>query len=367
MRVAFLRLLALTLSALFTSACATDGARSAGSEDALLAAELEPILDAAAAEGFAGQIVIVQNGVVAYRRAAGFADLNGATPVFDDTLFHVASLTKYFTAALVMKAVEDGLLALDAPASMLFPDSPLGQRDFVLSDLLSHRSGLRSTYAAEARTDASAAVVAIAEANRDNAKDGLFHYSNDNYDLLAILLERKYGAPFEALFREKLANPAGLRNFGFWGEADLGNPRVRSQPLEPEPPELNVRNYGMLGSAGLLITADDLAIWQQALSAGAVISAQSYAELIAPRLSVSVGNAAYGSFLIETPVGSAISARGSEQWGDNAYLNHYPRCGAIVAITTSRGPAEGSGRPLFRDQLIASVEKALGRTCKHQN
>jgi CubicO group peptidase (beta-lactamase class C family) len=357
MREALLAFILLTAAC--QSAPAANGMRGSG-----LAAELDPVIDAAVADGFAGQVAIMRGGALVYVRAAGFADLAGIIPVTNDTLFHVASLTKYFTAALTLKAVEDGRLSLDSPASTVFAGTKLAERDFTIGDVLSHRSGLRSTYAAETTHDASAALDAIAAANAANLKDSAFHYANDGYDLLAILLERLYAQPYESLFRAMLAAPAALQHFAFWGEAALTDPLVRSQPLEAHPAALLTRNYGLIGSAGLLITAADLVHWQQALQTGRVLSGEALAELYKPRESVSIGETLYGSFLIESPrLGPAISARGAEDWGDNAYLNDYTECGFIVAIVTSRGPAEGSGKPLFRDRLIEAIEGKLASRC----
>ena len=98
---------------------------------------------------------------------------------------------------------------------------------------------------------------------------------------------------------------------------------------------------------------------------GAVLSDRSLAELKTPRDAVSIGSVLYGSFLINSPhLGPAISARGAEDWGDNAYLNDYAGCGVIVAIATSRGPEEGSGRPLFRDSLVEAIELKLAEICR---
>jgi len=363
----------LLSAALCLSACATvDGlparAVDEAAVDGALAHDLDLIVDKAVADGFGGQVAIMRDGVIVYSRAGGYADNDGEIPVRNDTLYHVASLTKYFTAVLTLKAAEDGLLKLSDPASAAFKGTPLASRDFSIDDLLSHRSGLRSTYAAESETNADAALAAIAESNAANVRDGDFHYANDGYDLLAILIERLYGKPYEAAFREKLAAPARLENIGFWGEAAISDPDIRGQPLKQVSANLSRRNYGMIGSAGLLITADELVRWQDALTRERVLTSDSLSQLYSPRLRLSIGDALYGAFLIKSPrLGEAISARGSEDWGDNAYLNDYRECGFIIAITTSRGPAEESGKPLFRDSLISAIEEKLEPRCRASN
>jgi CubicO group peptidase (beta-lactamase class C family) len=332
--------------------------------DAGLAAAIDPIVDAAAADGFAGQVVLMRDGVFVYRRAAGFADNAGAVPVTNDTRFHTASVGKYFTAALTLKALEEGRLRLDQEVAPLFPGVRTVPPGITIADLLSHRSGLGSSYVTEGETEARAAAAAIGAAPYDASRAGSFHYSNDGYDLLGIILETVYGERYEDLLREKLLNRACLNGVAFWGETDLTDAHNVGQPPTGFPERLRHRNYGMLASSGILISATDLARWQQALRHGDVLSAASIELLYAPRGALSIGQAAYGSFLIDHPqLGRVISARGAEDWGDNTYLNDYVDCGFTLAIETSRGPAEDSGKPRYRDSLSQAIEPILAARC----
>ncbi|MCB2096341.1 MAG: beta-lactamase family protein [Parvularculaceae bacterium] len=369
-----MRLAVAAMSALVFSGCQPAKGPAEAASDASVGehaaqissvkAEIDSIIDASVLDGFGGQVAILLHGDPIYDRAAGFADNEGLTPVRADTLYQVSSMVKFFTAVLMLKAVEEGKVSLDDGAADLFPETPLAARDFTLRDMLDHRSGLRSTYAAESEADPEKALLAIAEANLENVKDGEFHYSNDAYDVLGVLLERLYGMPYEAIFREKIAAPAGLSHFSFWGEGNLDDPKRRGQPLSPVPAELKRRNYGMIGSAGLLISASDLVRFRAALNDGLIVGPTMLEELNEPREQISIGQVLYGAFLIQTPLGPARSARGAEDWGDNAYLNDYADCGVIVAAATSRGPAEDADKPLFRDQLIKSIEEALTPYCE---
>ena len=363
MRIAFHLFAALCL-AVCQRPIAKNSASAQGDDEERTFAELiDPIIDAAVNDGFGGEVSVMKDGALVYSRAAGWSENGAKTPVVRETLYQVSSMTKYFTAVLTLKAIEDGAFDVEADAATLFPQTAIAARDFTLRELLAHRSGLRSTYAAEAETDADGAVDAIARANEANLKDGEFHYSNDAYDLLAVLIEKTRGASYESVFREEIAAPAGLSHFGFWGEGRLDDPAYRGQPIAPIDAGLKRRNYGMIGSAGLLISTDDLVAFEHALASGRILSARSLVELRAPRGEISIGSVAYGSFLIATPLGRAYSARGAEDWGDNSYLNDYADCGVIVAVATSRGPAEGSGKLLYRDRLIPAIERELASFC----
>jgi CubicO group peptidase (beta-lactamase class C family) len=370
-------MLAAMLMTAFISGCAYGGHERAAavgppkascemltSIDPGLRAEIDPIVDAATAEGFAGQVAIARNGVFVYRRNTGSADLTGAIPVTDRTLYQLSSITKYFTAVLTLKAVEEGRLHLDDRISPLLGGVTVGRPEISVVDLLEHRSGLGSSYAAEATTDGAAAVTAIAAQPFDASRVGAFHYSNDGYDLLAVIIERLYGQRYEDIARAKLIGPACLAHLGFWGEIDRNDPHERAQALQVQPPSLQRRTYGMIGSAGLLSTAVDLVSFEHALNAGRVLSPAMLAELRTSRLSTSVGPAMFGSFLVTTPgLGRTISARGTEDWGDNGYLNDYIDCGFTLALVTSRGPAENSGKPMFRDSVTPQIERVLASRC----
>lgn len=332
--------------------------------DAALQRTLDAAVDRALADGFAGQVAVLRGDTFVYRRSAGSADLAGTVPVTDGTLFHVASITKYFTAALILRAAEDGRLSLDAPVGQFAPSTNIAARGTTIADLLAHRSGLGASYAAEAYTDADAAFAAIDAVAVDPARIGAFHYSNDGYDLLAIIAERIYGERYEPTLRREVLARACVEHAGFWGDGRLTDPHYRGQPLsQPDAPLMSQRNYGMIGSAGLLVTAYDLALYQRALRAGRVLSPASLEQLTAPRGDVSIGQAAYGAFLVEHPeLGRVLSARGYEDWGDNAILNEYLDCNVIVAVVTSRGPPEPASAA-FRNQLSQAAEEALAPLC----
>ncbi|MEZ4417368.1 MAG: serine hydrolase domain-containing protein [Gemmatimonadota bacterium] len=328
--------------------------------DAALQRRFDEVVDDAASRGFAGGVAILRDGALIYDRVAGNAALDGAVPVGATTLFHVASITKYFTAALVMKAVEEGRLELDDSLGTVLSDAPGTLGPLTLADLLAHRSGLGSSYRGEQETARAEALSALGEAPPDPERAGRFRYSNDGYDLLGIVLETVYDRPYERLLAEKIFGPACLEHAAHWAEVDVRDAHVVSQPLRSLGRQITRRNYGMLSSAGLLITARDLVRYEHALEEGDVLSAEARSVLWTPRDEMSLGASTYGAFLSERPnVGRVLNARGNEDWGDNAILNHYLDRDVIVAVVTSRGPAEDSGAPYFRNELSDKIEAIL--------
>jgi CubicO group peptidase (beta-lactamase class C family) len=331
-------------------------------ESADLAAQFDQIVNFAVADGFAGRVVVADRSSVIYDRLAGYSDVAGKVPVRADTLFHVASITKYLTAILILKAAEEGRLDLDQNIGLFLADTGLAERDVSVRQLLSHHSGMGSSYAAENEQTAEAAIAAIEKQPIDPEKVGKFRYSNDGYDLLGIILEQAYGQSYEDILREKIAGPAGLSQTFAWSEADKTDPKVVSQPLSEINEKLYRRNYGMLGSAGLLTTAIDLVELQRALVREQIVNSDSLSELWQPRDRISIGQTTFGGFLRESEkMGPVFNVRGNEDWGDNAIMNHYLDHGLFVAVVTSKGPAEDSGKKPFRDSISQAIEFVLPR------
>ncbi|WP_395075914.1 serine hydrolase domain-containing protein [Hyphococcus sp.] len=338
------------------SACAAPVERI----DPALAAKIDVIVDDAALRGFAGGVALMRDGIVIYDRTAGSASLDTDIPVTSATLFHVASITKYFTAGLILKAAEEGKLSVSDSVGVLAPGTKLAARGVTIKQLLMHESGLGSSYAAEAAFDRDAAIAAIDGAPVDLERVGQFRYSSDGYDLLGVFVEKAFGVSYEQALQEKLFAPACLEHASHWGVVDVADPQIVSQPLRALEETIRRRNYGMTGSAGLLISAKELVQYQNALAQGAVLAPSFVNELFAPRGEMSLGRAIYGAFLSERePAGRVLNARGYEDWGDNAILNHYLDHDIIVAVVTSRGPSEDSGESAFRNEISEAVEAIL--------
>jgi CubicO group peptidase (beta-lactamase class C family) len=348
-----------------TCANATEGEECPSVEtsvDTALAAQIDPIVDGALERGFTGGVTVMRDGVMVYKRVAGSASRKKNIPVTEDTLFHVASIAKYFTATLVLKASEEGVVSLDDPVAKYAPESKIGKRRTTIFDLLAHRSGLGSSYAAEKVTDKYEALSAIDNAKFDESRLGAYHYSNDGYDLLGILLEIAYDRPYEDIIRENIFDPLCLERPRVWGTVDVADPNIVSQPLRTVSKKLRQRNYGLIGSGGFLITAADLTVYENALSDGLILNDASLSELRAPRGESSIGQVTFGAFLVTHPVlGVRVRAGGYEDWGDNAIMNHYLNRNIIVTVTTSRGPAEHTGEPPFRSEISEAIEAVLAK------
>lgn len=144
----------------------------------------------------------------------GFADVAARTPVEAGTRFHLFSGTKLYTASAVMRLVEDGVLALDAPVKRYLPELPLAD-ELCVMHLLSHTSGLPdslraflSIHLSGDPTPTSADALARYRLGR-YGPGGNARYGNVNYALLGELVSRVSGEPFTRYVERALLRPLG--------------------------------------------------------------------------------------------------------------------------------------------------------------
>lgn len=231
-------------------------------------------------------VLVAQGGDIRYLAAHGdavrYADAAGAVateavPMAVDTVFDLASITKLATAAVALKAVEEGLLELDEPVAAHISGFHPG---ITLRQLLVHTSGLpavRQLWAVPGgRTERAAAVLA----SPTEAEPGERHvYSCVGYLVTGLLLERVRGAPLPALVADYITGPLGMTDAGFCPEEDtvgrvaatedsshVGRGVVRGEVHD----EASWSLGGSGGNAGLFGTATDLLRFAEALRCGGV-------------------------------------------------------------------------------------------------
>jgi CubicO group peptidase (beta-lactamase class C family) len=201
----------------------------------------------------------------------GLASLEAEQPVRPDTLFQIGSISKVYTATLVMRLVDEGKLALDEPVIMYLPDLKLAdaraRQTITLRHLLSHTSGLFGDYFADfgLGDDALSRAVATFEALRQQFAPGaLWTYCNTGFGLAGAIIERVTGQPFEAAMRERLFKPLGLeRCFYFAHEAIVHPHAIGHNQLHPGADEHEVARLYPLprwvnAAGGIISNVNDL-------------------------------------------------------------------------------------------------------------
>jgi CubicO group peptidase (beta-lactamase class C family) len=260
----------------------------------------------------------------------GFGAIQGESPYQEsaDSKHWLASVTKQFTAAAILRLQESGRLSVADTIGVFLSGVPLDKRAITIHQLLTHTSGLPQSYAADGVRDRSEAVRRILELPLDHAPGTTFLYSDDNYTLAATIVEIASGVSYEAYLRTHLFTPAHMTSTGFWGSPEATAVAPTSKPI---PPQQRGAHWGQRGSGGLFSTSGDLFRWVRALKSGDLLTADSRLRLFGQYVRTSAGMYGYGWFTSETPWKTPMLwTRGNEDWGPNAYIALYEREGLTV-------------------------------------
>jgi CubicO group peptidase (beta-lactamase class C family) len=203
-------------------------------------------------------------GEVVWTDAVGLADVDQGRETTPDTQYAVASITKTFTAAALMKLRDEGRLELDDALSTRLPEA--AQRTPSLRRMLSHLSGLQREPPGEVWEtlvfpDEQELLERLAEAEDVLPGGAAWHYSNLAYALLGHVVARVSGTPFREYVQERLLRPLGLRRTTWGPEPPFARPyfvEPYSEGVQREP-ELELGGKG--GESGLASTVEDLSRW----------------------------------------------------------------------------------------------------------
>ncbi|MGZ8846530.1 MAG: serine hydrolase [Pyrinomonadaceae bacterium] len=218
-------------------------------------------------------IAVIKDGAVIYKRGYGSANLEYDIPNTPATVFHVASVSKQFTAFSIVLLANQGKLSLDDDIRKHLPEVPDFGKKITIRNLIHHTSGLRDQWVllgmAGWRLDDVITKEHIMKMVRNqkelNFEPGAEHlYSNTGYTLLAVIVERVSGQPFREFTEANIFKPLGMTNTHFHDDHEriVKNRAYSYASLGPNKGfKLAALNYANVGATSLFTTAEDLARW----------------------------------------------------------------------------------------------------------
>ncbi|HXV74760.1 MAG TPA: serine hydrolase domain-containing protein [Candidatus Polarisedimenticolaceae bacterium] len=236
--------------------------------DGPLAARIDAYAAPLAARGeFSGVVLVGSRDAILFARAYGMSDYTSDAPNRLETGFRVASITKTFTSAAVLRLRDEGKLELDDRLSRFAPDFPRGD-EITIRHLLLHRSGLRNPDYLEAfersiGLDELVDRIAARGLAFDPGTDGA--YSNAGYNVLAHVVERASGTTYEDYLRQTILAPLGMETTDHDGSPARGYLPAPPPVIRVVPPEADPVGF-MIGSGSLVSTAPDLWRWARAVA-----------------------------------------------------------------------------------------------------
>ena len=191
-------------------------------------AALDRYLKELAGFGYSGSVLVAQKGEVVLDQGYGLADRARGTPFTADTLFDIASISKPFTAAAVLRLEMKGKLKVEDKISKFFPDAPADKAGITLHQLLTHTAGFPETIGPEYEPLARKAFLQRIFATKLVHRPGeRFLYSNAGYSLLAAVVEVGVGPAVRRVAAQR-GVPAGRH-------APYRLPARRGRPRAPRP------------------------------------------------------------------------------------------------------------------------------------
>ena len=258
---------------------------------------------------FQGSVLVSDHGKV-YEKGFGLANKEWDIPNAPDTKFRLGSVTKQFTATLILQLVEQGKIKLDGKITDYLPDYRKDTGDRVtIHNLLTHTSGIPSyTSRPDFMSEISRNPYSVTDFVKKFASDDLefepgtkFSYDNGGYFILGAIIEKVTGKTYEQNLREKIFDPLGMTDSGYDHTETILAKRATGYGKMPTG-FVNSAYMDMslpYAAGSLYSTVRDLYKWDRALYTDKVLSAASRDLMFKPNLS----NYGYGFIISEIPVG----------------------------------------------------------------
>lgn len=232
------------------------------------------------ADQFNGTALVVDEGRVIYRKSFGYANLEWKIPNTPETKFRIGSITKSFTAILVLQLAEQGKIKLDGTISDYLPDFPkrLGQQ-ITIDQLLTHTSGLPDINDVPDffRMVQSGLLTQEDILKRIGTYDlkfppgTNFKYSNDGYEILGAIIEKITGKSYEQALQESILRPLKMVGSGYSSRNLIIEKRAYGYRKRLDRYEIPLY-YVESPASGMYSTVDDLFLWEQALYTNSLLS-----------------------------------------------------------------------------------------------
>jgi len=315
------------------AACHATAAEEAGSE---IATRLDGYLTRVTPFGLSGALLVAVGGNVVLNEGYGLAIRSDGVPNSAETVFSTGSITKQFTAAAILKLEVTGELSAEDPLGLHLDDVPDDKAEITLHHLLTHTAGVIAAtgpdYEEVGRDEVVARVLAAPLEFRPGEQ---MSYSNAGYSLLAAIVERASGRPYEEFLREHLFAPAGMERTGYrlpdWGASTVAH-WYRGDTDNGTPLEKPYPFWNLMGNGGILSTTGDMFAWYQALRGEKVLPAAAKEKLFTPFLN----DYAYGWDVLETERGRLIQRDGGSSLGSSAEFRWFVDEDVVIILFCNR-------------------------------
>ena len=252
-------------------------------QDVVLERKVDEVFAAVDTPDSAGCAVsVMRRGAIVYERGYGMANLEYGIPITPSSVFHVASVSKQFTALAVALLAAEGKVSWDDDIRKYVPELPDHGVTITLEDLVHHISGLRDQWSLlsmagwrwEADVVKQEDVLDII--SRQKALNfeprAEYLYSNTGFTLLAVVVERVSGQSLREFTTERIFEPLGMNDTHFHDDHQI-IVRNRAYAYEPDSVfgmKISIPDFDVVGASSLFTTVRDMARWDRNFYTGQV-------------------------------------------------------------------------------------------------
>lgn len=291
---------------------------------------------------FSGVVLLADKGKILIDQAVGLADRAESIPMKTSTKFRIASITKSFTALLIMQLYEEGKLQLDQSIAELLPELPLKEYHKVkVKHLLNHTSGLpkESDLFYVQKLSPEVFIQRLTTEKARKQKPGKnFNYNNVDYLLLGLVIEKLRKAPWKTVVQERILDPLQMDDTGFLRKKQIPEGLARgylcANSICNTEPAYFIENFYAAGN--MYSTAADLLKWDQGLYGEELLSATNKALMYTS--DPALGYVAYGSWTFNHPFVAGnpftVERRGGIL-GFNSVIMRFPKAEKTLIILSN--------------------------------
>lgn len=240
-----------------------------------------------------------KDGKLVYSRGYGMANLDHSVPITPQTPFHVASVSKQFTAAAIVLLAQQGKLSLDDDVRKHLPEVPDLGATITLRQMIHHTSGLRDQwdllelagwrYSEDRISDDDVLRLMTRQRKLNFAPNSQYLYSNMGYTLLALVVKRVSGQSLREFTSERIFKPLGMNSTHFRDDhAEIVPGFANGYERAGDTFRTSVTNFDTTGATSLVTTAEDLLRWDENFYTGKVGGA-AFVEQMLQRATLSDG------------------------------------------------------------------------------
>lgn len=314
--------------------------------------------------GFNGAILVMRNGKIVFEKYCGLENVLSGVPIDSSTAFHLASVSKTFTAMAILKLWEAGKLLLDDPVAQHLQGFPFSS--VTVRNLLSHRSGLPNYvhFVEKLGWDTqhfitNKDILQLLITNGDKLKPGrpnaYFDYCNTNYVLLALIVEKLSLVGYSDYLNQTFFKPLGMNN-SFVYAVEMENKVLPSFKFNNRKEPMMFLD-GVYGDKNIYSTPRDMMKWDLALTQGNLFAPQTLEEAFKGYSHEKRGTRNYGLGwrLVEMPMGKKIIYHNGWWHGNNTVFSRLPEDSTAIIVLGNK-----FNRSIYQAKKIAGIFKGYG-------